>query len=247
MTRLDGRGERTIRFATLAIWAIMLVTLAVFLNGYADSINERLDAADERANADRQLATDALRGLERVNRQLEAAGEEPAVTPEDIVEDPEDLPTPSPVLDVEISSVAADAALARYCSDGRCAPKVTPQQVTSALLALCDGNGICRGPQGRVGPQGPVGADGQDGADGADGAPGAEGPPGPPPSDAQVLNALQSICSDDRCQGPQGPPGEDGPAGVGISSLTCDSVTPLTIVVNYSDGTNQSVTCGGTP
>jgi len=92
------------------------------------------------------------------------------------------------------------------------------------------------GPRGQTGPAGPPGSpgiDGKDGAAGEPGATGAEGPMGPagPAGEAGPL-------------GPQGPKGDDGEPGRGIASLSCDSATPFTLTVTYSDGTSETYICG---
>lgn len=88
-----------------------------------------------------------------------------------------------------------------------------------------DGSDGQPGPKGDTGPAGPKGDTGDRGPTGEPGVPGPEGPAGP--------------------AGPQGAPGAPGAAGVGIIGLTCDSVTPLTLTVTYSDGTSATFTCGG--
>ena len=114
---------------------------------------------------------------------------------------------------------------------------------------------LIRGPRGEMGPAGPQGHPGADGKPGAagprgatggtgaagvagspgtDGANGKDGEPGPP--------------------GPKGEPGKDGKDGKdgsagsdgrGIANVSCDSAVPLAFTVTYSDGSTESVTCGG--
>ena len=235
------KHERMTRLAVVAIWIITLGSMFYFLSNFTDGVNRQLDERDAAARQSRDLAVRALDGLDRVSRQLEARGGEPAVQPEDIVEEADDLVDVPAIPEVAISDAAADAALERYCSFNECRDEVTPQEVTSALLALCGRDGFCEGPRGRVGPQGEAGPAGQDGTDG-------QSIIGPAPTDAQILQALETYCTGDRCVGPRGPegaPGPTGPEGVGITSLRCDSVAPLMIEVSYSDGTSQVVSCGG--
>jgi hypothetical protein len=94
-----------------------------------------------------------------------------------------------------------------------------------------------RGERGERGPAGPAGKDGRDGADGADGRDGSDGKSftaeelsvavaawleanrmdlrSPPPSDAQVVKAVQEIlyADADRFRGPPGKDGSPGSAG----------------------------------
>ena len=238
------RSERSVKVATYAIWIISLIALTWFLLSFADNVNGRLDTAADQANEDRTIAMEALLGLDRVSRQLEAVGERPAITPEEIAKDDPDLLPPPPSSTFIISEEATSAAMDRYCAEGRCMRPVTPGEVTQALVALCNTDGLCRGPRGLVGPKGAVGPQGDEGSTGVSIT-------GPAPSDAQVLHALEAFCAMDRCIGPEGPTGQDGqqgplgPEGVGITGLSCNSASTLIINVSYSDGTNQTVTCGG--
>lgn len=114
------------------------------------------------------------------------------------------------------------------------------------------------GPEGSPGPAGPSGAAGSPGAPGrpgangspgADGQPGSDGTPGPPGSDGSP-GAVGS-------PGPPGPPGADGspgPAGAegppgadgrGVVTVACDSLRQITFTFTFTDGTSQTVTCGG--
>lgn len=87
------------------------------------------------------------------------------------------------------------------------------------------------GPAGEPGPQGDPGPQGEPGPQGPAGEPGAAGPPGP--------------------AGPAGPAGErgpQGPAGVGIANIVCDTVgQQITFTVTFTDGTEQTFSCGSPP
>jgi hypothetical protein len=98
------------------------------------------------------------------------------------------------------------------------------------------------GTDGRPGTPGPPGNDGADGAPGSPGPPGAEGSPGPagPPGPP----------------GPSGPPGTDGKDGAdgtdgedgrGIVTVACDSNSARrwTFTFTFTDGTSQTISCGG--
>lgn len=138
-------------------------------------------------------------------------------------------------------------------------PVVDPDTLTGAqgLTGAAGPSGIAgltgptgdRGPAGRdgqsiTGPIGPRGSNGPSGLNGADGvgSQGAAGEPGPagPPGERGPAGA-------DGADGTSGADGARGEAGVGIASLACDSVTPLTLTITYTDGTTATVTCGGPP
>lgn len=105
------------------------------------------------------------------------------------------------------------------------------------------------GPTGDVGPGGPAGTDGEDGAPGE---PGPAGPVGPKGDTGDRGPAGEPGPRGE--VGPPGPAGEPGPAGPqgdpgapgrGVDSIACDSATPFTLTITYSDGTTAVLTCGG--
>ena len=82
-----------------------------------------------------------------------------------------------------------------------------------------------RGPRGYPGPTGPVGPMGPAGATGAKGETGPKGEPGQ--------------------DGKDGADGKDGQDGRGIASVSCDGPALTTFTITYTDGTTQTVSCGG--
>lgn len=104
------------------------------------------------------------------------------------------------------------------------------------------------GAPGSPGPSGKPGANGTPGADGQSGEPGSDGSPGAPGSDGSP-GAQGST-------GPAGPPGADGSPGApgqpgadgrGVVSISCTSNSPrqFEFLFTFSDGTSQTVSCGG--
>lgn len=117
------------------------------------------------------------------------------------------------------------------------------------------------GATGRRGPSGPAGKAGDAGTPGPTGAPGEPGEAGDPgdpgpvgPAGPRGERGEKGDTGPEGPRGEQGPPGAVGPAGpvgpagatgVGIAGITCDSTTPFTLTVTYTDGTTATVTCGG--
>jgi hypothetical protein len=81
------------------------------------------------------------------------------------------------------------------------------------------------GPAGPKGDRGDQGTPGPKGDSGAPGEPGPRGEPGPP--------------------GDVGPAGPAGPPGIGVTGIACESTTPFTLTVTYTDGTSATYSCGG--
>jgi hypothetical protein len=88
-----------------------------------------------------------------------------------------------------------------------------------------DGSAGPTGPAGPKGDRGEQGPTGPKGDTGPAGEPGPRGEPGP--------------------QGDVGPAGPIGPTGVGVAGISCDTPTPFTLVVTYTDGTTATYSCGG--
>lgn len=113
---------------------------------------------------------------------------------------------------------------------------------------------------------------GRNGADGQQGPPGPMGLTGPPPSNAQVAEAVTLYCITHRCAGkdgrngndgtdgapgPTGPPGKDGRDGKdgnngvngkdgrGIATIACAGPPLETFTFTFSDGTTDTVACTG--
>lgn len=117
------------------------------------------------------------------------------------------------------------------------------------------------GPSGPPGPQGPPGATvtGPPGPPGAGGSPGPSGPPGaavtgPPGANGQDGDTVTGPPGADSTipgpAGPSGPPGVDGTDGTdgrGVVTVACDSnsVRRMTFTFTFTDGTTQTVSCGG--
>lgn len=118
------------------------------------------------------------------------------------------------------------------------------------------------GPVGPSGPPGPSGPSGRPGTPGASGRPGAnatgvpgddatgrpgsdstvagpQGPTGPPGADSTIAGPA----------GPTGPPGADstvpGAPGRGVVTVSCDTALMFTFTFSFTDGTTQTVSCGG--
>lgn len=153
------------------------------------------------------------------------------------------------------SPAAVQAAVNLYCSTGRCdGQSPSSAEVSAAVAAYCDARGECRGPRGDAGKNGANGVDGKDGVNGLNGADGAPGPQGPPPSDAQVLAAVQNYCSGQpggSCEGPKGDIGPQGPSGVVRVNDQCqpeDGEVVSDVGVTYDDATKTiTVTCATAP
>lgn len=128
---------------------------------------------------------------------------------------------------------------------GQDADPPTTEEIRALVVAVYNAN-----------PPAP-GADGRDGEDGRDSTvPGPRGDTGPAGKDAtpeMVAGAVDRYCSArGECAGPQGsagPPGPQGDPGApgspgrGITAIACDSVTPFTLTVTYSDGTTATYEC----
>lgn len=214
----------------LGVWIAMgVMTLGLLGLSAAFYMEARQDA--QRAADARQARIDILTRAQVLEQQVRALGERPAV----------------PV------------------SPGGPPPQLIPGPVGPSGLPGLPGQ---RGERGQAGQAGQAGTDGEDGGPGADGEQGPPGeagaqgepgesitgPPGPagpqgepgPQGEQGRPPACAPNCAGP--QGPQGPPGDRGPAGaqgVGIASLLCDSLTPITFTVTYTDGTQQTFTCGG--
>lgn len=146
------------------------------------------------------------------------------------------------------------AAFARFCAGGAC--RGEPGE---------DGTDATPAPPGRDGQ------DGQDGVDGKDGLAAdpptlelmlaavtdycddgrCRGEPGPGPTPEAIAAAVANQCANDACRGlpgNDGQPGRDGADGApgrGVLSIQCDSPTPFSFTVTYSDGTAETTQCGG--
>ena len=85
-----------------------------------------------------------------------------------------------PTTEEIVSAVVAVCSATGGCNgrDGRDAPAPTAAQIQAAVAAYCS-DGRCRGPRGEPGADGAPGVDGEDGVDGVNGQPGAPGPVGP--------------------------------------------------------------------
>ena len=109
-----------------------------------------------------------------------------------------------------------------------------------------------RGPRGFIGPEstvpGPQGEAGDDGTDGETGQQGAKGEPGARgPQGERGQRGEQGPQGEPGAPGavgPAGPAGTPGTPGRGISSISCDSATPFTLTITFTDGTAAEVACG---
>jgi hypothetical protein len=229
----------------ITLFAGVVVSMLTRLAMEVDAARVDAERAERIAAANEDVAEQNTAAVEKLARQVRALGGKPVVEPSEV---PEPMPPSADPPTVVLPTVAqVAAAVLDYCSSGRCrgadGASASSTQVSAAVSRYCTG-GRCRGASGSPG------ADGQDGAQGepgADGQPGPQGERGPGPTDEQIAAAVASYCAEGRCQGPPGPQGERGPAGEpgrGIASLTCDSATPFTLTLTYSDGTSETYTCG---
>lgn len=202
--------------------------LAVFFVLVLADLKDRVSEAEQTATQARDatdesktLAAENKRAAQRLAAQVERLGGDPVIDPGDLVgppgpQGPQGVAGPPPTDEQVAQAVRA------FCADGSCRGSdgagVTRAQVAVAVAAYCDYRGECAGPTGRTGETGPQ---------------------GPGPTDEQVAQAVATYCADGRCRG------EQGPRGVGIADLDCESTTPLELVITYTDGTTQTVTCGG--
>jgi hypothetical protein len=107
-----------------------------------------------------------------------------------------------PTTEEIVSAVVAVCAATGGCNgrDGRDAPAPTAAQIQAAVAAYCS-DGRCAGPRGPAGQDGAPGADGEDGVDGVNGQPGAAGaagpagPPGPIVPCSQLDPQLGYVCA----------------------------------------------------
>jgi hypothetical protein len=179
-------------------------------------------------------------GVQQLAHQVEQLGGTPVVQPSSLpgskgVPGARGAAGPGPT-----AAQVADA-VAIYCAGhNACVGGPTSAQVAVAVRGYCAA-GQCRGPAGE-------GATGSAGKNGADGPVGQQGPA---PTDDQITAAVASYCqAHDDCVGPTGPTGpsgssgKDGSDGRGISSVECTALVPAQqLVIHYTDGSTQTVTC----
>jgi hypothetical protein len=102
------------------------------------------------------------------------------------------------------------------------------------------------GEPGLPGPTGPIGPAGDDGSTGLTGPKGDRGEPGAPGPKGDTGPAGEpGPRGEPGPQGDIGPAGPSGPTGVGIAGVACDTATPFTLTVTYTDGTTATYSCGG--
>ncbi len=234
--------NRTRFLAYVLVLGLAAAIIFVSMNRLADSVSEaRRDAtaAEKTAKKNGRAAAETKQAVKDLAAQVRSLGEKPVVEPSEL---PNAGDPPAPALP---TAAQVAAAVADYCTFGRCkgddGASPTATQLNAAVSRYC-APGRCQGKDG---------ADGADGANGATGADGQDGTQGPGPTDQQIADAVAAYCSAGNCRGAEGPPGApgqdgtDGTDGRGVSSLSCDSVTPFTLRVVYTDGTSETYTCGG--
>lgn len=182
----------------------------------SDSENAALKTVVEETVKDQQLSKQQAALLEE---QVKELGARPVVDPDDLSTIRGDQGVPgAPGRAPTTAEIAL--AVSNYCSGGRCdglAP--TAPQVAAAVALYCNNRGECRGSDGTNGSNGENGIDGSDGSagvDGKDGAKGDRGETGPPPTDSQMLAAVNTYCADQpggNCRGAEGAKGEKGSTG----------------------------------
>lgn len=155
------------------------------------------------------------------------------------------------------------AELAPYCQKAR---EIITQPPIEGKQGERGATGAV-GPAGAPGSPGRPGSPGKPGAPGSPGSPGASGKPGQPGSPG--VNATGAPGdpgspgqpgADSTVAGPSGPPGPSGAPGVagppgaegspgqpgrGVVNISCDSERPATFTFTFTDGTSQTVECGG--
>lgn len=241
---------------TSKILVVLFIVLAMGTVWQIYELNEDLNARPTASDYNQLVETnaelnrrqnDSQAQAEILAQQVKELGERPVVTPDELEEGSDDLPSvdvPPP------SDASVDAAVIRYCSLNDCGVSPTNTQVAAAVALYCNAQGECRGPSGDDGRDGRPGDEGQAGEPGSPGETGPQGPQGPPPSDAQVFAAVQSYCSTrNECRGPEGPTGPAGPKGdqgVSISSVECDSEDAngngeTEFIVVYSNDTREPI------
>ena len=200
--------------AVLLLWAVLLQ-------------QARIDALSA-ALGDEQSAT-------------EERGDDPvAPAPEDLLEDPEYVPSPGPAgpsgppgpPGPGLSTAQIEAAFATYFADHPYEFEPSAAELTAAFAAvlaehpdLLDdqlyaamADYLAANPPA-PGPAGPAGADGTDGKDGADGA---QGEPGRPPTAEEVRAQIEAyvaehglpLCPEGSSPGPLTPLTTDGPVEI---------------------------------
>jgi hypothetical protein len=259
---------RTVRWA----WFIFVAGVVAFIGWLVWTVadtSQRLDDA-ENTRADREAQVSALveqqadlseaaernsEIAEALAQQVRQLGERPVVQPTATPVIPGPIGEPGqrgPMGPTGPAPSAAEiqSAVADYCASGRCDGRdPTATQVANAVAVYCDSRGECRGPAGSDGQDGADGEDGAPGAPGADGQDGADGRDAPPPTQAQVDQAVATYCeSRGGCRGPKGDtgaPGDDGASAVPLTfSFTVQhnpvQSTTYTCVVTAP---GQTVTC----
>lgn len=213
---LEGQPRRTL-IAWIA--AIVGVLAAVGLGYAVYAVNTDNDSNTRKTSAEvaelrkdnRALARNYDKLYEKFqickDEKRNAAGcQSPGVPP---VEDVTSTPVPSTVIVQRLTDAEIDTAVRRFCATtGQCVGKdgktgakgkdaqVSADMVSAAVTAYCDARGECRGADGTSSGE-PV-----------------------PPTDEQVLAAVNTYCADGRCKGDPGPLCPDGYHGEVVTVVT---------------------------
>jgi hypothetical protein len=261
MPRINYVPSRRTVHAVWYVAAAIVVALVAWLIWMVADTSQRLDDA-ERTRADREAQVSALveqqADLSEASERNSEIAEALAQQVRQLGERPVVQPTAPPVIPGPIgepgqrgpmgptgpapSAAEIQSAVAVYCASGRCDGRdPTATQVANAVAVYCDGRGECRGPagsDGQDGTDGEDGAPGAPGADGVDGQDGADGRDAPPPTQAQVDQAVATYCeSRGGCRGPKGDPGAPGSDGEDGASAV-----PLTFSFTVQHNPVQSTT-----
>jgi hypothetical protein len=212
------RGSKVLSWVvlgSLALGVVLMLGLVTYRQGVS---------AEESAQQHAEIV--ALQaGLDEANARLEAEGAAPVPVPS--VEPGADAPVVpiAPTQDQILSAFDVWCDL-RSCdgsdgADGEDAPAMTREQIFAGFSQWCSTDPRC------------VGTDGADST--------VPGPAGRPPTEAEVLAAVNTVCSTtDLCRGPAGKDGTDGEDGRGIAKVECHTTGDW--IFTWTDGTASTVT-----
>lgn len=215
-------------------WLLYLVLSLSAQQGSADATIARQQRAISTGAAERKALREANvkqdAALTEANSKLTSVGQAPVPVPQSaVVVGPQGPAGPPGIVTVaQISAAVAD-----YCSTGRCVGPIGPAGPTGK-----DGK---PGQVGAAGTAGSPGADGETGAPGKDGANGSDGQPGPAgPAGPKGDTGASGADGKDGATGTAGPAGPAGTATPG--TYTCPDGEALT-GITIAEGGAVTITC----